>query len=199
MASSLRNRSSDRISYNNVCLWMISFHLLDMLSTDIVLYHGSSTAVETNAIAASAHGGPWIIFLRLGTVLITYISLRSAKFKPSEFNMILHFSAFQIANAKKGMFGTIINVKISIIVIFCVVSISRLFAAISNMSGEIFGVSVTIVVENVFEIASIRLIGFISTTILSLISLFVICVIWDKFRQRRILSATDSESYDVGS
>ncbi len=188
-----RSKTLGEISYNDACLLMISFHLLDMLSTDIVLYHGQSAASETNTIAAAAHGGPWVILFRIIPILVTYTCLKAAKFNPYELKMLSQFSSLKILMGKKLGLSFATQIKFGIILIFSMISFTRLLAAISNISGELFGFSMTIFVERYVGVESLRSIGTVSVILLSMISIFVICVLWDYFRREKFPQRPDQQ------
>lgn len=186
MALRSSNSIFDRLSYNDACLCMIGCHLLDMLSTDIVLYHGSGSAVEVNSIAASTHGGWPVILFRLASIILTYASLRISKLNSNELAYLSKFSWLDIAIYSKINIGFYTKLKVGIIITFGMISITRLFVSISNFSGELFGLSATIFVEKFLGINSLNSIGIITVALLSLMSLFAICVLWTSFRQKGI-------------
>ena len=171
------------ISYTAVCGWLICFNLLDMLSTDLVLFHGSRGAIETNALAASLQGSHRIAILRVATIVVLAAALYFSRIPMTALTALKRLSARQFLLCKTGRIPRAVNVRISVFMICAILSVTRLLAALSNASGEVFGLSVPTVVSRLTGLTSLNAINMVSIILLTLGAIGPISAFWEIFRR----------------
>ena len=172
-----------RTSYTAVCGWLICFNLLDMASTDLVLFHGSRGAIETNALAASMQGSHRIAILRVGTIVVLAAALYVSRIPVTALTALKRLSARQFLLCRTGRIPRAVNVRISVFMICAILSVTRLLAALSNASGEVFGLSVPTVVSRLFGLTSLNAINGVSIVLLTLGAIGPISAFWEIFRR----------------
>ena len=128
---------------------LIIFNVLDVLSTEYIIHHSVVGGSEANSIVADLHE-TWIIWpFRLGIILIICVMLVLSRMNQSEFDKLLSAKTFDVAFGKAKNIDRITSFKATLFSLAAIVSINRFVAALSNTSGEIFGISIPIIVENV--------------------------------------------------
>ena len=172
-----------RISYMAVCAWLICFNLLDMVSTDLVLFHGSRGAIETNALASSLQGSHRIAILRVGTIVVLAAALYFSRIPMTALTALKRLSAWQFLLCRTGRIPRAVNLRISVFMICAILSVTRLLAALSNASGEVFGVSVPTVLNRLVGLTSLNAINVGSIVLLTVVAIAPISAFWEIFRR----------------
>ena len=168
----------------------MTFHILDMLSTEYILNHGKGSGFELNPVAAYLQQGNGIVAYRTITIILLVLALSSCKLSKSAFNIIKNQSVWKIAIAKRIFPSMLDMIKLGVLQICIFVSISRLIAATSNLMGEFLGYSISIMAEQIFHLRSNEQIFIADVLISSTITVFVTSLSWEIYR-RRSLSVSD--------
>jgi hypothetical protein len=171
-------------AYLLLCGLLIFFHICDMLSTDFIIDYGDGTAVEANPIAAEAQSGSGqkIILIRAVTITIVLIGLFFSRINRDTLELIKKYSSSQIILGKISGISTSIQWKLIIFCSLAAISISRLIASISNISGELFRISIPIALEKALNLQELGQIYFGSVAISASLGLIILAVTWEVFR-----------------
>ena len=172
------------ISYLSISLLLILFPILDITSTEILLHHGRSTGYELNPVVANLHGEGSVWWLRAATLGLIVGALLVSRLKNSDADRIKSFSSMDILFGKMKGIGTASQLKICIFLIVALFSVSRLFAAISNVSGELFGASIPALADAILAPNQSHLI-YTFTIIMSVsMSALLISLFWECYRRK---------------
>lgn len=180
------NIARSRNAYLLLCGLLIFFHICDMLSTDFIINFGDGMAVEANPIAAEAQSGSGqkIILIRAVTIAVVLIGLFLSRINGDTLAVIKKYSSTQIILGKISGVSTAIQWKLIVFCSLAAISISRLVASISNISGELFRISIPIVLEKALNLQDLSQIYFGSVAISASLGLIILAVTWEVFRGR---------------
>jgi len=179
-----------RGAYFVFCCALVTFHILDMLSTEYILNHGKGSGLELNPVAAYLQQGHGIVAYRTITIILLVLSLLSCKLSKYAFTITKHQSAWKILIGTRIFSSRSDMIKLGIMQICIAVSISRLIAATSNLMGEFLGFSIPIMSEKMLHLRSNEQIYIASILISFTFTVFVMALSWEIYR-RRSLSVSD--------
>ncbi|WP_143704530.1 hypothetical protein [Porphyrobacter sp. TH134] len=179
------NTTRSRYDYLLLCGLLIFFHICDMLSTDFIIHYGNGLAVEANPVAAEAQSGSGkkIILIRSVTIAAVLIGLFFSRINADTLEVIKKYSSSQIMFGKISGISNVIQWKLIIFCSIAVISISRLIASISNISGEFLRISIPIFLDKALNLEKLSQIYLGSVVISASLGLIILVVAWEFFRR----------------
>lgn len=178
--------SSTKGSYFDFCCALVTFNILDMISTDAILNHGRGNVEEVNSVASSLQQDHWIAVFRVITMILLYSALLSCKLSNSAFALVKRESAWKIAIGK-GIFSSKVDtIKLGVLQVCIFVSLIRMIAATSNLMGEFLGSSIPMISEKIFDLRSAGQVSIAAVLISALLSVCVMSLSWEIYRRRNV-------------
>lgn len=178
--------SSTKGKYFDFCCALVTFNILDMISTDAILNHGRGNVEEVNSVASSLQQDHSIAVFRVITMALLYSALISCKLSNYSLTVAKQQPAWKIAIGKRIFSSKIDTIKLGVLQLCIFVSLIRLIAATSNVMGEFLGSSIPMVSEKIFDLRSADQINIAAILISALISVLVMSSSWEIYRRRSV-------------
>ena len=172
-------------TYILLCGLLISCHFADMLSTNYVLNHSDGSAIEINPAAAKAQAGSGlnIILVRIATITLFAIGFFFSRITAEQLEHLKSFSAISIFLGKVKNINNNTIYKFMLFISLAMVCLSRLMAAVSNLSGQFFKMSLTIFIEKIIGVNDLTNLYFLSVIFTTCLSLIIISISWEIYRK----------------
>lgn len=154
--------------------------MLDMLSTDIVLFRSASPSFELNPFVKEMHGTPRVIVFQTVTLAVVFFVLLIFKLKSESVSVLRQHSAFSILT-KPGILAGPERLKFLITSSVILFSLSRFTASFSNILGEVVGKNLATAFGDVIGYSSGTTLFVVVVLAILFISLFIMCYLWDNF------------------
>ena len=126
-------RVLSEISYRDICLILFLFNVLDMLSTDIIIFHGKGMAVESNYFISYLHEKNELLLFRVIFLFIMWTFLLSCRINDDELHLIRKESSIKLLVRKSIGQTAVSNIKIQLFICCSIISVTRFFVALSRV------------------------------------------------------------------
>jgi hypothetical protein len=173
-------------AYFLLCGLFLFFHICDMISTDYIIHYGAGNAVEANPVAAEAQigSGLRIILIRAATIAIVVIGLILARLDGDVVSHLKKHSAWSVIRGTMSGISSKDQYKVIAFSSLAVLSMCRVIAALSNVGGEFFKLSIPIFFDKVVGLQELRQIYFGSVIISVTLSMMILAAAWEIYRRR---------------
>ncbi|MFN7399344.1 MAG: hypothetical protein ACK5SX_09875 [Sandaracinobacter sp.] len=158
----------------------VLLQIADMASTEYMLRF-SESGEEINELAATMQRSGSIWAVRLFTICMTVSILYLSRISKEELETLKEASIGQIMSGQYRGSTFWLNVKVSMLIFVFSISLSRGIAAVSNIMGEIAGLSIPIMVQTIWPNSNIYL---VSITLSVSISLILITILWNTLKHK---------------
>jgi len=171
-------------SYIDLVCIGLCFHLLDILSTDFLVFVAPIGAFETNQIEAQLHGSPGIFLFR-GIFLGLFVAgFYFCRLQDSSVNELLKFSSLGLLTKPEARLSLSETTKFTILIMLFGISIGRLLAAISNMSVYFFEFGFLNLMQLVLPDVTGTAATLLLSAVFALVSILIMAIIWDWHYER---------------
>lgn len=171
--------------YPLLCGLLILCHFADILSTDYIRFYGDGRGVEANPVAAAlqADSSTAIWSFRIAVIAVFIIGLFVVRISEEELKKLKYFSTGRILLGRTHSLPDRVIHNITFFSIIAALSINRLFAATSNLTGEFFHISIPIIASNIFQLQELRHIYILSSLISSALAMLTVISAWEIYRK----------------